>query len=576
MSMGKTQRSALVAVAGLSLGALLSLAFPPYGLPGIGLLALPVLLVVTSRLQPGGGAQLGFAAGLSFFGIYLRWLGVLGVPALVGAVVVQALFFAGFFYLLTKIARRRSVPSALAAGGLWAIFEGLRGMIPFGGFPWGTLGSSLHSLAAPRRLVSVVGTSGLSALLIIASFLLVWIFEGRRAEGKPGSGRLLPVLVLSGLVALGVFLPAAPSKSRRSVTIAIVQAGIESPVFVPADPQRVLDRHIALTRTLKGRSVDIVLWGEGVIDNVNAAQVLPGLSAEIGAPIAAGALEPARSGGFFNLVVATDGQRDLGRYAKQHPVPFGEYVPLRGLFGRVPLLAREIPFDMQRGTKPARFNYGSVIAAPVISFESTFASLTRRAVNQGAQLLQVHTNNSTFGRGPASSEHLSLDQMRAAELGVPVARSAITGISAVIDGGGRVLARMEIFQTGILVTKVRIPTGTTPYRRFGDWLFTLPLAVWGIAYLIASRLRLGQNSARDRPPRWAWLLSFAVVGTTLFVSEVILVMALTVGLFQQRLGLNGWLAAVATLLSAAAAVWSVAHLIASLQGSLKKGFRWDE
>lgn len=498
MSKGKAQRSALVAVAGLILGALLSLAFPPYDLPGIGLIALPVLLVVTSRLQPGRGALLGFAAGLSFFGIYLRWLGVLGSAALAGAVVVQALFFGGFFCLLTRISGRRSLPSALAAGGLWAIFEGLRGAIPFGGFPWGTLGSSLHALSALRRLASVIGTSGLSVLLIVASYLLVWLFEGRGAAGKAGSGRRLPALALLGLVALGVLLPSAPGKSRRSVTVAIVQAGIESPVFVPADPQQVLDRHIALTRTLKGRAVDIVLWGEGVVDNVDAAQVLPALSAEIGAPIAAGAIEPARSGGFFNLVVATDGEKDLGRYAKQHPVPFGEYVPLRRLFGRVPLLASEIPFDMQRGTKSALFDYGPVVAAPVISFESTFPSLTRRAVNQGAELLQVHTNNSTFGRGPASSQHLSLDQMRAAELGVPVARSAITGISAVIDGGGRVLDRLEIFQTGILVTRVQIPTGTTPYRRFGDLLFTLPLEVWGIAYLVASSLSPTRRAARSR------------------------------------------------------------------------------
>lgn len=498
MSMGTAKRSVLVAVAGLILGALLSLAFPPYDLPWIGLLALPLLVGIALRLRPLGGAALGLGAGLSFFGIYLRWLGVLGTPALAGAVVIQALFFCGFFYFVATIAGRRSIPSALAAGGLWAIFEGLRGIIPFGGFPWGTLGSSLHSVSGPRRLASVIGTSGLSALLIVASFLLVWFFEGRGAGGKASSRRSLPALVLLGLLALGSLVPSPISGSRRSLTVALVQAGIESPVFVSADSEQVLDRHIALTRTLKGRAVDIVLWGEGVIDNVDATQVLPGLSAEIGAPIAAGAIESARSGGFFNLVVATDGEKDLGRYAKQHPVPFGEYVPLRRLLGRVPILAREIPFDMRRGTKPAIFDYGPVVAAPVVSFESTFPSLVRRAVNQGAELLQVHTNNSTYGRGPASSQHLSLDQMRAAELGVPVARSAITGISAVIDGEGRVLDRLDIFQTGVLVTKVQIPTGTTPYRRFGDFLFTLPLAVWSIAYLVALQLSPTRRAPRSR------------------------------------------------------------------------------
>lgn len=492
-------RLVLVPVAGPALGAVLALAFPPYDLAWIGLLALPLLLAIAFCLRPLWGAVLGMGAGLAFFGIYLRWLGVLGGVALAGAVVIQALFLCGFFCLLPKITRRLSIPSALAAGGLWAIFEGLRGAIPFGGFPWGTLGSSLHTLTGPRRLASAIGTSGLSALLIIAAYLVVWLIVGGGAGGGASSGRRVPAFGPLLLVALAMFTPSVQAESGRTVTLALVQAGIESPVFVPADSQEILDRHIALTRTLKGRAVDVVLWGEGVIDSVSAGDVLPALSAEIGAPIAAGAIEPGRSGGFLNLVVATDGERFLGRYAKQHPVPFGEYVPLRSLLGRVPVLAREIPFDMERGTKPALFDYGPVVAAPVISFESTFPTLSRHAVKQGAELLQVHTNNSTYGRGPASSQHLSLDQMRAAELGVPVARSAITGISAVIDAHGKVRGRMEIFETGILVSKVQLPVGSTPYRRFGDLLFTLPLEIWSIAYLVVRQMRLTGGAPRHRP-----------------------------------------------------------------------------
>jgi apolipoprotein N-acyltransferase len=85
-------------------------------------------------------------------------------------------------------------------------------------------------------------------------------------------------------------------------------------------------------------------------------------------------------------------------------------------------------------------------------------------------------------------QHLSLDQMRAAELGVPVLRSAITGISAVIDANGRVLDRLEIFESGVIVSEVSIPSGTTLYRRFGELLFTLPLMLWGGSYAAARLL----------------------------------------------------------------------------------------
>lgn len=486
-----TKRRLLACSAGGLLGALLSVAFPPIDLPWLGLPALAMLLALTLGAPQLPGTWLGLGAGLAWFGIYLRWLGVLGWYALVGAVVVEALFLAAFFAIAPRILRQRSLPAALAAGGLWVMLENLRGAIPFGGFPWATLGSALHELPGPRRLASVVGTSGLSALIVIACCLLIFaIFESRILH--PTRRRVLvPVLALATLVAVAAFMPATVGRSKRSLRVAIVQAGIERPVFSPPDPQQVLDRHVALTRTLARGSVDLVLWGEGVIETADAGELLGGLSRQIGAPIAAGAVEEVPSGGWLNLVVASDGNRVLGRYAKQHPVPFGEYVPLRPLLGNIPILANEIPEDMKRGTEPALFDYGSVVATPVISFESTYAGIVRRAVRQGAELLQVHTNNSTFGRGPASPQHLSLDQMRAAEMGVPVVRSAITGISAVIDAQGKVLARTKIFETGVLRSRVQLSSGSTPFRRFGELLFSLPLQLWAVVYLLKMNLPFG-------------------------------------------------------------------------------------
>lgn len=472
---------------GTILGGTLATAFPPYDLPLLGLIALPALVAIGLRVSPSSAAGLGFVAGLSFFSLYLRWLSVLGWYALAGAVLVQALFFSAFFYLLRRISGGHPLSFAPAAGGVWAVLEWLRGAFPFGGFPWATLGSSLHDVPAARRLASIVGTSGLSVLLVVASCFVAAVSMKNRwmmAAPSPFSQLFFPAAIFTFALAGSWFALPDLFTSDRTFTVGLVQAGIEMPVYVPADPEEVLERHIRATRTLAGRDLDLVLWGEGVVDSEPSQGVLSQLAREIGTPIAAGAME-SDVNGFFNLVIASDGERELGRYSKQHPVPFGEYVPWRWLFGQLPVIAREIPADMKRGSHFTRFNYESVVAAPVISFESTFPAMVREAASPEVDLLQVHTNNSTFGRGPTSEQHLSLDQMRAAELGVPVLRSAITGISAVIDANGRVLDRLEKFESGVIVSEVSIPSGTTLYRRFGELLFTLPLMLWGGSYAAA-------------------------------------------------------------------------------------------
>lgn len=483
---------------GTSLGAILATAFPPYDIPQFGLLALPALVTIGLRVTPSSAGAVGFAAGLAFFSLYLRWLSVLGWYALAGAVVVQALFFSAFFYLLGRIGPAHPFSFASAAGGVWAVLESVRGAFPFGGFPWATLGSSLHDFPIARRLASVVGTSGLSVLIVIASCFTATLFMKNRLrrDAPPSLGKRIVGGAFCTFVLTGAwFALPDPITSDRTFTVGLVQAGIEMPVYVPADPDLVLERHIQATRTLAGRDLDLVLWGEGVVYSEPNQAVVSQLAREIGIPIAAGAIESGVDS-FLNLVIATDGETELGRYSKQHPVPFGEYVPWRWLFGRLPVLAREIPVDMQPGDGFTVFDYGGVKAAPVISFESTFPSTVRKAARSEVDLLQVHTNNSTFGRGPTSAQHLSLDQMRAAELGLPVLRSAITGISAVIDANGRVLDRLEIFESGVIVSEVPLPSGTTLYRRFGEGLFTLPLKLWGGLFAAARLLRPSRHSDR--------------------------------------------------------------------------------
>lgn len=485
-------------IAGGASGALLSLAFPPFDQPAVGLLAVPLLLFLLDEPRTWRRGVIAGTAGLVFFAVHLHWIARFGWYALAALVLSQALFFAAFGMVAGVFARIRDpLLRALAIGGAWAGFEVLRGAVPFGGFPWATLGSALHGSGPARRTAAWVGTSGLSALLVVAGVLVVGALTGR---GSTARGLRAPWVALAGalssrrgraiaglvaLLALGGLPSLTPeAEVGPRVRVAIVQAGIEAPWRDPPDPLTVLNRHVEITRQLAGEDFDLVLWGENAVEGGAAPETIARLSAEIAIPLSSGAVVDGGDG-WLNLVVAAHpGAGEIGRYAKQRPVPFGEYVPLRRFFGRLPVLAREVPRDMLRGTGPVLFPYRFGSAAAVVSYESAFPGVVRRARAAGARLIEVHTNNSSFGRSPASEQHLALDQMRAAELGVPVARAAITGISSLIEPNGEIVDSLGLYETGVLKESVHLGKAPTPYASLGEWTLSYPLVVLSAALMI--------------------------------------------------------------------------------------------
>lgn len=509
-------RSAFLArVAGAAgAGLLLNLAFPRYDLPVVGLLAVPALVALTAGQAAPRGAAVAVAAGLAFFGFHLSWIETFGWYAWAGLVVVQAGYFAAFGALLPRVLRSGPLVAALSAGGLWAGLEMLRGAVPLGGFPWSPLGAALHSLAGGRGLAALVGTNGLSALIVAASVLLLAglhppLLRWEQARGyldprrRTLPDRALASMLLVSLVLVVALQPYRGEKaSSRELRVAIVQAGMEAPWYSRPDYAQILDRHIRLTRELAGEELDLVMWGEGAVEGGASVQVVGDVARAIGISLASGAVEEAASGGWFNLVVAADPKGEqIGRYAKQQPVPFGEYVPLRPVFGRLPVLAREVPRGMRRGDGPVLLRYRFGAAAPVVSYESAFPDIVRRSANLGADLIQVHTNNSSFGRSAASEQHLALDQMRAAELGRPVARAAITGISALIDADGAVVARLGLYEQGTLTGSLALRNATTPYARLGDWTLAIPLALLAVWSLAHSAFGRRPRNGRGEGPR---------------------------------------------------------------------------
>jgi apolipoprotein N-acyltransferase len=188
------------------------------------------------------------------------------------------------------------------------------------------------------------------------------------------------------------------------------------------------------------------------------------------AVVLANARVPTRDGGVANanLAYSPDGTRQ-GIYAKQHLVPFGEYIPWRDQLSFIGELD-QIPFDYEAGHRRVMFHAGGHPFGSVICFESAFAPLVRGYVRDGAELLVVSTNNRSYRRSGLAAQHLALSQMRAAETGRPVLHASISGISGVIDADGDVHDTSELFVNKVTRGTIETTTGETLYVRWGDWV----------------------------------------------------------------------------------------------------------
>ena len=195
--------------------------------------------------------------------------------------------------------------------------------------------------------------------------------------------------------------------------------------------------------------------------------------------------------------------RKIGEYAKRHPVPFGEYVPLRDLLDFVPQLD-QVPRDMRRGTEAVVFPIPQGIVGSVISFEGAFPRRLRSEVEAGSQVLVVATNESTWGDSEAADQFIGLTRVNAAAFGQDLVHAAITGKSTFIGADGSLGETTGLLTREILNGEVRMRTsGETIYARFGDWLLFLALAaaIAAVAIPGEGRPEFGEGAVTRLTPR---------------------------------------------------------------------------
>ena len=167
----------------------------------------------------------------------------------------------------------------------------------------------------------------------------------------------------------------------------------------------------------------------------------------------------------------------MGEYHKRHPVPFGEYVPFRGLLAFIPQLD-QVPRDMVAGTQSIVFETELGTVGSVISFEGAFARSMRSIAKAGAQVMIVATNESSFGDSAASDQFIGLVRVNSAAIGLDTALAAITGKSTFVTGAGEIGVTTDLNQSRVLYGFVQFNSDVpTLWVRFGDWAAALSVLV---------------------------------------------------------------------------------------------------
>ncbi|MFE4055152.1 apolipoprotein N-acyltransferase [Streptomyces sp. NPDC059096] len=483
--------------AAVAAGALSALAFPAPSLWWLAYVALvPWMLLIRSAPTPRRAALDGWLGGLGFMVAVHHWL----MPSLHVFIVLLAgllgLLWAPWGWLVRSALGDAAPSAGRAAGALavvpsgWLVIELVRSWEGLGG-PWGLLGASQWEVSPALRLASVGGVWLVSLLVVAVNTALTLLIAVAAA-------RITAVVALAvcGLAVGSVAAWAPRTEPAGHTRIAVVQPG----VIGGADSvERRFARGEALTRTLAGQGVALVVWGESSVGadlagRPDLAGRLAALSRTVGAEILvnvdARSMDASGRTGIFkrSVLVGPDGPTG-DTYDKMRLVPFGEYIPARAALGWATSVGRAAGEDRVRGTRQTVMTApgpeGELRFGPLICFETAFPDLSRRLVASGARVLVAQSSTSSFQGSWAPGQHASLAALRAAENGRPMVHATLTGVSAVFGPDGRrVGGTLGTDRSTAAVFDVPLATGTTPYARLGDWAVYAALAVLALALAV--------------------------------------------------------------------------------------------
>ena len=516
----------LSAAGGLALYA----SFPPIGAWPLVVLGPALLVVALTGRSLRASFGCGLAFGLALFVPLLSWLvneAWYVWFALAGAL---TLIFAVLAIGQRLLLRLPFWPAAVA--GWWVTVEAVRDRWPYA-FPWGRLAMS-QSVAPDVRWVAVGGAPLLSFLLaltgaMIARAALCYLggndppqtppahggaarppVPPRGGAGRPSGlpwGAALAAVVTAGLVLAGGLLPVDPTAGAPTVPVAAIQGNVPRARNLPEqlNDSEVTQNHVAATLKLAAQvkagrlpAPALVIWPENSTDqdprqNPGIFNEIAATVAAVGRPVLVGEVlqDPLRNVG--QLWVPGRGPTTI--YVKRQLVPFGEYIPFRGIIASFSSLPSLQPVDFTPGRQAVVFDVGKIKLGDVICYEVAFDDLVRSEVTAGANLLAVQSNDTDFeidGQLGETEQQTAMARIRAIESDRAVVYASTTGESTIIAPDGGLIAHSGVWQQAILDARVPLVSYRTLADRVGAWpeYVIIMLTVLALAWsVVGSRPR---------------------------------------------------------------------------------------
>lgn len=507
-------------------GASLVLTLPPFNALPVGWIAIPILVwMIDGAATPEGTGFLrrlmpafwvGWWFGFGYFVAGLWWIGasflveadvfawLMPFAVVVFPAALALLWAVGI--ALARLLWTDGWPRLLFLAVIMTLVEWLRGHI-LTGFPWNTVGYALMPDPLLMQPASIVGLWGMTLLALVVFAAPVLLVGGNESGRGRWLAFVLILLVFLGDIGFGLLrLRGADEATVADVRLRIVQAAIpEETKQDPGAARANFDQQLALSRSSpppgSGDGPTLIIWPETAVPYILTEQpgalaaiadMLPsGVTLVTGAPRRA-AVAPLTGPDVYNsvLVISDTGEiRDS--YDKVHLVPFGEYLPLADIlepWGIRQLIT--LPGGFATGLQRRTLTAGNAPPfSPLICYEAIFPGAVTEEGVRPAWLLNV-TNDAWYGNTPGPHQHLQQAIVRAVEEGVPLVRAANTGISVIVDAYGRVQARLDLGEVGVIDGALPQALPETLYARYGD---LIPAILLGIVLVIAVVGRFGSG-----------------------------------------------------------------------------------
>ena len=419
----------------------------------------------------------------------------------------MALFYAAAAALAIAL-WRPGAARLFALGIAFGVAEFARGHV-LTGLPWNLVAYGLAATLPMMQAASIFGVYGLSllAVLLFAGPFAIWAPQGSGLAGTKVTA--LVAFALSLTLALGAawgnarLVGAAPA--NIGVKLRIVQANVDQAnKWRPENSAEIFNTYLDLSKSGGARGLDgisLVIWPETAVpfllaDSPDAlaaisdmlpegANLLVGSARLVDSRDAEGRLTSTR---IYNSLLVVDHKGEvIGGYDKVHLVPFGEYLPFQDFMeslGFLQLTGIRGGFSAGTGSRLLSIP-GAPPARPLICYEIIFPDEVTDSHERPGWFLNV-TNDAWFGGSAGPYQHFHQAELRAVEQGLPVVRAANTGISAIIDPYGRVLAALGLKREGVVDGFLPIALSPTPFARWGSWIELLVLALVVGGWLLTS------------------------------------------------------------------------------------------